>query len=268
MLRFAGTVTAPLDASAIAFGAGFLWLLDADQGRIFRVDPEGSFEPVEVYAATTLYDGLVAATPRQLTWDEGGDRLLVLDADRQLWSIAPGSDGAPDALPLRGADELRSVAAIATYVSNLYILDPDSGEVWRYLPAGDGFDSERAGLLGAIELPEATQLVVDGDVYVQDGGTLRRFREGTEQPSLLDGIDRAPASPSAIAEDVIRGLIFIADRGNGRVVVGDREGPFVRQYHHPGFADLRGLALSGDGETLYVLTSDGIDAFEVVEPTP
>lgn len=266
VLRFAGSVTTPLDPRSINFGAGFLWLTDAEQGRVFRVDPEGAFDPIEVYAATTLYGGRVAAAPLEVTWDRGGDRLLVLDSDRQLWSIDSASDSNPTALALRGADELRSVAGIATYVSNLYILDPDGGEVWRYLPAGDGFDSERAGLLGAIELPEATQLVVDGDVYVQDGGALRRFRQGTEQDTLLDGIDLPPVAPSALAEDVIRGLIFIADRGNGRVVVGDREGPFVRQYRHPGFADLRGLALSGDGETLYVLTADGIDAFSVIDP--
>lgn len=266
VLRFAGTVTAPLDPRSITFGAGSLWLMDAEQGRVFRVDPEGAFDPIEVYAATTLYGDRIAATPQQVTWDQGGNRLLVFDADRQLWSIRSASDSAPEHIPLRDADELRSIAGIATYVSNLYILDPESGEVWRYLPAGDGFDSERAGLLGAIELPEATQLVVDGDVYVQDGGTLRRFRQGTEQDSLLDGIDLPPASPSAVVEDVIRGLLFIADRGNGRIVVGDREGPFVRQYHHPGFADLRGLALSGDGAILYVLTTDGIDALNVIDP--
>ncbi len=266
VLRFAGTVTAPLDPRSITFGGGSLWLMDAEQGRVIRVDPEGAFDPIEVYAATTLYGGRIAAVPLQVTWDQGGDRLLVLDADRQLWSVLPVTNSEPTALTLRDAEELRSIAGIATYVSNLYVLDPESGEVWRYLPAGDGFDSERGGLLGAIELPEATQLIVDGDVYVQDGGTLRRFRQGTEQDSLLDGIDQPPASPSAVVEDVIRGLIFIADRGNGRIVVGDREGPFVRQYHHGGFADLRGLALSGDGAILYVLTADGIDAFSVIDP--
>jgi len=95
---------------------------------------------------------------------------------------------------------------------------------------------------------------------------LRRFRQGTEQGSLLVGIDQPPASPAAVVEDLIRGLFFVADRGNGRIVVGDRDGLFIRQYRNPGFADLRGLALSGDGGTLYVLTGDGIDAFSVIEP--
>jgi len=263
ILQFAGNVTAPLDATSITFGGGFLWLVDSEQGRVLRVDPEGSFDPIEAYSSGRLYSGRTAAPPVAASWDEGGNRLLLIDDDRQLWSIVTNSEVAPTPLALRGADDLRSVAAIATYVDNLYVLDPDGGEVWRYLPAGDGFDSERAGLLGAIDLPDATHLVVDGDVFLQDGSALRRFQQGTERDSLLIGIDEPPLTPSAIVENGIRGLIFVADRGNGRIVVSDREGPFVSQYHHSGFADLRGLALSADGERLYVLTGDGIESFSV-----
>ncbi|MDA0353876.1 MAG: hypothetical protein O3A10_16970, partial [Chloroflexi bacterium] len=266
ILTFAGTVTTPLDPLSITVGGGFLWMIDREQGRVLRVDPEAAFEPIEVFVAGALYRGVVAAAAEQATWDQGGTRLLILDADRQLWSLTLGAESVPAPLPLRDATELASVADIASYVTNLYILDPAGGEVWRYLPAGDGFDSERAGLLGSIDIPEATHLAVDGDLYVQDGSVLRRFRQGTEQGSLLVGIDQPPASPAAVVEDLIRGLFFVADRGNGRIVVGDRDGLFIRQYRNPGFADLRGLALSGDGGTLYVLTGDGIDAFSVIEP--
>ncbi len=263
VLQFAGNVTAPLDPTSITFGGGFLWLIDGEQGRVLRIDPEGSFDPIEVYSSGTLYTGRTAAMPLAASWDEGGSRLLLVDDDRQLWSVVTNSEVTPTPLALRGADDLASIAAIATYVDNLYMLDPEGGEVWRYLPAGDGYDSERAGLLGAIDLPDAAHLVVDGDLFIQDGSVLRRFRQGTEQDSLLIGIDEPPLTPSAIVEDGIRGLIFVADRGNGRIVVSDREGPFVRQYHHSGFADLRGLALSADGERLYVLTSDAIESFSV-----
>jgi hypothetical protein len=264
VLRFAGTVTTPLDPTSITFGGGSLWLIDGAQGRVFRIDPEGSFDPVEVYSAARVYGGTMAAAPLVASWDQDGERLLMLDVDHQLWSLGASGQLGPASLLLRGGEDLRSVTAIATYGGSLYVLDPEGGEIWRYLTAGDGYDSERDGLLGAIELPEATHLVVDGDIYVQDGSTIRRFRQGTEQPSLLVGIDQPPEAPAALVEDVIRGLLFVADRGNGRVIVGDREGLFVRQYRHSGFADIRGLALSGDGETLYVLTTDGIEAFSVV----
>lgn len=265
VLRFAGAVTTPLDPASIVFGGGSLWLVDDEQGRVLRVDPEGAFDPVEIFAAANVYGSRIAGAPVAVSWDQAGGRLLVLDAERQLWSLVAGAPNEPVALPLRDAGELRSVASIASYIGNLYVLDPEAGEVWRYLPAGDGYDSERDGLLGAIELPEATHLAVDGDIYIQDGAATRRFREGTEQPPLMIGIDEPPVAPAAVVEDVIRGLIFVADRGNGRVIVGDREGLFVRQYRHSALADLRGLALSGDGETLYVLTADGIEAFNTLD---
>ncbi|MBT5775466.1 MAG: hypothetical protein HOH95_13950 [Dehalococcoidia bacterium] len=265
LIRFAGAITTPLEPAALVSGGGSLWLHDAEQGRVFRIDQQGQFEPVEVYRAGAEYAGLLAAAPIALNWDQAGERLLLIDAERQLWSIADAVPAVP--LVLRGVDQLGSVTSIAAYVSNLYILDAASGEVWRYLPAGDGYDSERSGLLGGIDLPEATGLAVDGDVYVLDGGTVRRFRQGEEQASLLIGIDRLPESPSGLTEDVIRALVYVADRGNHRIVVADRDGLFLRQYRHPDFDDLRAIALSADGETLYVLASDGITSFDAVAVT-
>ena len=80
-----------------------------------------------------------AAAPVGIAWDGVGDRLLLFDAASTLFAIT--SDGPPRLLAVRDADELRSVEAIATYDGNLYVLDPEGGEVWRYLPAGGGYDS-------------------------------------------------------------------------------------------------------------------------------
>ena len=68
-----------------------------------------------------------------------------------------------------------------------------------------------------------------------------------------------------IAGDAARGAIFVADRGGRRIVSGDREGPFLRQYLHPDFTDLRGLALSEGGDVLYVLTGAGVRAFDLAD---
>ncbi len=266
LIAFAGRITTPLEPAALISGGGALWMLDDAQGRVFRIDQQGRFEPEEVYRSGEDYAARTAAEPVSLTWDQAGERLLLLDADRQLWAIREAVS--PAALLLRGAEQLGSVASIAAYVGNLYVLDPDAGDVWRYLPAGDGYDSERSGLLGAIDLDGATRLVVDGDIYVLDGVTIRRFRQGEEMGSLMVGIDRSPESPSGLTEDVIRALIYVADRGNHRVVVSGSEGAFLRQYRHPDFDDLRSIALSADGETLFTLAGDRISSFSTVASGP
>jgi outer membrane protein assembly factor BamB len=171
-------------------------------------------------------------------------------------------------LPVRGVADVPSVQAIAAYSGNLYLLDAEGGEVWRYLPAGDGYDSERGGLLGGIAIDDASAIAVDSDIFLLgESGGVRRFQLGVEQRALLRGLDAPPASSAAVAVSTANGRVYIADRGGQRVVVSARSGDFVAQYRHPRFFDLRGLTLSADGTEVLVLTGDGIFAFDV-DPDP
>ena len=268
LMKFEGSVTAPVTPQAVVVGGRSIWFMETGRGRVFRVDAASPASPEEVYRAGVAYGGTRALDPVSIAWDAPGNRLLLLDAGRGLFAISESSR-TPVPVPLRGSGELRSAVAIAVYLRNLYILDPAGGEIWRYLPASDGYDSERNGMIGGVDIGAATGLAVDGDVYLVDQGRLRRFRSGKETlPPLLDGIDTPPKAPVALVGDPQRGLLFLADRGNKRIVVGDREGRFVKQYRHPNFADLRGLAIAADGARLYVLSGDGITSFDVAPAGP
>ena len=258
--RFEGVLTAPLSPVALASGGGWLWMLDEERGRVFAIDPAGALDAIEVYRSGETYAATEAGDPAAIAWDEVGQRLLVVDRSRVLYALEPGST--PTVLPLRDAGALGTIDAIAAYDANLYVLDVGGGEVWRYLPAGEGFDSERSGLLGAIPLEGASRLLVDRDVYLLTEDGVRSFVGGREGEPQLEGLDRPLASPAGFDEDEERGLIYIADRGNTRIVVEERGGRFVRQYTSPDFLDLRGLTLAEDGETVYVLTGSAVLAFE------
>ena len=258
---FAGVLTAPVRAAALVAGGGSLWLLESDLGRVFRIDPDDTRRADEVYVADALYGGVAARAPVVMTWDDTGDRLLILDDARNLFSLPRGAD-VPFPLPLRDASELGGADALTSYLGNLYILDGDAGEVWRYPPGGGGYDSERDSLLGTADLGDASGLAVTGDVYVVDGSTLRRFVRGVETPALLSGLDVPLASPGEVLRDDGRGVLYIVDTGNRRVVVADQTGAFLRQFRHPEFFDLRGIALSEDGARLYLLTGLSIVSFD------
>lgn len=268
VMKFEGTVTAPVTPQAVVAGGRSIWFIESGRGRLFRVDATiPPSPPEEVYRANSSYGGTPARDPVSIAWDQQGNRLLLMDAGRGLFAISESAK-TPVPVPLRGSGDLRSAVAIAVYQRNLYVLDPAGGEIWRYLPASDGYDSERQGMLGGAEIGTASGLVVDTDVFVVDQSRLRRFRSGKEIAPMLDGIDTPPKAPVALVEDVQRGLFFLGDRGNKRIVVGDRDGRFVKQYRHASFADLRGLGISADGARLYVLTGEGITAFDVAPAGP
>jgi hypothetical protein len=259
VIAFDGSVTAPFNMTSVVFGDGALWTIDGQRGRVFRIDPTGKTDPQEVYRAGGTYGATTGKDPRAITWDTAAQRLLLIDAGPTLFVIAPGKPPAP--VPMRGAKDLKSIAAIATYSGNLYVLDPLGGEVWRYLPGGDGFDSERAAVLGGVDLGDARAFAVDGDLYILGSASARHFRPPKELAPLLQGIDHPIASAAGLSGDAQRQLIYVADRGGRRVAVSDREGAYRRQYRHPQFADIRGIALSADGATAYVLTGEGIYSF-------
>ena len=261
VVRFEGVVTHPLTPDALAVGARRLWVMDSALGRVLATDPAGIFVVEEAFRAGQRYGGVAAATPIAIAWDAMAERLLVLDEERSLFAVELGEE--PVALRLRDADELGSVDALAVHAGSLYVLDAEGGEVWRYLPTGTGFDSERTALLGSASLDGASGLHVGGDLFVLGAESVHRFegsREGVEQ---LQGIDRVLNAPVGLAAD--SDTIYIADRGGNRIVVGHPGGAFLRQYTHPDFTDLRGIALASDGEVLYVLTGLGILSFEPTE---
>ncbi len=270
ILQFAGSLSAPLNPANLVLGGDWLWLLDGDRGRVFAIDPAGRADSHEAYRSGVRYGAAIASRPIVITWDGAAGRLLLIDEARRLFAVAPGAMPAP--LPLRDAGELGSIDAIAAYEGNLYVLDTLGAEVWRYRPVDDGFDTERTGLVGgtlpgpvaASGAPHegALRLVVDGDVHLLVGDTARRFHLGRQLGPLLEGIDRPLNTPVGIARNAADGAFYVADRGNRRIVVGGDDGAFVRQYVHPGFLDIRALALSPDGATLYILTGTSIEAFD------
>ncbi|MCK9487316.1 MAG: hypothetical protein M0R73_11560 [Dehalococcoidia bacterium] len=269
VLAFEGSVTAPVQPEQLIIGGRALWLRESGRGRIVRIDPTGAEEPAERFVAGQTYGGVVARDPLAMAWDASTGRLLVVDAGRSLFAIEDdpdvldSGDAEPEVLTLRDAQELRSVAALAVYLGNLYILDPVAGEVWKYLPAADGFDSERSGLLGGVDLEGASGLAVDGEVFILDGDAVRRFIAGREVEPILSGIDEPPQSATGLVEDVLRGLLYLADRGHSRIVATEGTGPFLRQYRHPDFIDLRGVAVAPDGTALYALTGAGVTSFPI-----
>lgn len=274
VIEFQGALTAPVQPSAVVVGGGALWLVEDAGGRLFRIalldgEPGGAAQAEEIYRSGERYGGAVAQAPIGIAWDAVGGRLLLLDAARTLFAFTPqpasergGGAIEPEVLPLRDVVEVQSVQGIAAYSGSLYLLDAQGGEVWRYLTAGAGYDSERTGLLGGIAIDGARALFVDGDLFLLDAdGALRRFRLGREQPLLLQGLDEPPRPPAGVVGDASSGRLYVADRGGRRIVASERDGDFVAQYRHLAFFDLRGLALSEDGAQLYVLTGEGIYAF-------
>ncbi|MCH2657879.1 MAG: hypothetical protein MKZ81_02600 [Dehalococcoidia bacterium] len=261
-IRLMGLITTPFQPVDIIAGKSSLWLHDSAQGRIFVISQDLVPEFIEVYRAGEIYDSVSAGYPLVLTFDSTNERFLLIDQYRQLWSI--NSNGIVSSLTLRGINEIQDITSIDTFQGNLYLLDAFSNEVWRYVPVGKNFDSERSSVLGSVRLRDPLELFVDSSsVYVLDDVTVRRFAQGVETNNLFEGIDNIPSAVDAMVGASNQELIFLIDRGNGRIIVSEQDGAFVKQYRNPNFSDLRSIAISDDEGILFVLTGTELHLFRL-----
>jgi hypothetical protein len=251
-------VTGELEVTQAVTGAGDAFVLDAKGGRVLRVPLDGSAPPETLISAGELAGAVTAGVPVEIAWSEQAQGLMIIDDQRQLFGYYPGPRGM---LPLtvRGADGVGTVDAIAASNGNLYVLDVEQNQVWRYLPGQNGFDSERSALLDTADLTNATEIAVGQDVYVLDRELgVRRFVGRTEASFPLAGIDRPLMSAAALSVLPGSNRILVSDNGNQRIVLATAEGEFLRQLVSPSFTDLRSASVDEGTNTLYVLNGNTV----------
>lgn len=112
----------------------------------------------------------------------------------------------------------------------------------------------------------AVSMAVDGNIFLlKSDGSLLKFYSGVKEAFNISGLDKPLNNPVNIVKDVDLNNIYIADKGNGRVVVLDESGNLVAQYlPKSGFwGDLNGVSVSRDEKTLYILSGTKVYNFNI-----
>ena len=239
-----------------------LYALDDAGGRVFSISPEGVASVVFTEGAALDAAGeRRAARPISLAPD--GEALWVLDSAGQLFRLERGGAlliGLPE------LERLGSLDAIAISDSGLWVLDAQGGAVWLFpRTASDerlqlGAPSRmtpRTDLAAGTEIAIAAQS--DGSVAILitlSDGRLRRFVDQEERPLTLEGLDREPLAPASISVGDPSGLIYLADRGNDRVLILGPDGALSRQIAAEQLRGVRGVAVDeASGRLIYAFES-------------
>jgi len=241
-------------SSAVEVAAGDrLYVLDVSGGKVFAVSRDASVPPEVVFEDGSDVDGVHAVKAHHIAWqppqDPGDDgTLLILDAGRHLFGLSRND---LRAIGLRGVEQWRGDTGMAVSGESLYILDAAAGLVWRYASSPSGFDSDPAPAVARADIRDASGISVVGGIFLtgQDS-RIRRFLDGQEGQFKLAGIDKPPAAPRPPLYDPKTGLMYVADRGNNRIIVLEGDGRFKRQLVHTRLAGLRGAAVDSDQDRL------------------
>ena len=266
-----------------ADGAGNTYVADTANDRIEVFDPEGNF--VRSFAGPRRAAGVLTA-PRGLAADPTG-RLLVADSvENRLQLFAPVSAAFAGIWETLGGAHsgLRLPAGIGIDPrGSVYVSDQGNQRLVRLW--GDGtFLSEIGGpaAVGGAQLSGPAAIAVNaasGNAYVADSGHNRLLVYGPDGALLArwgagggDGSAGAgPAQfnhPAAVALDAA-GNLYVADRGNDRVVMLSAGGQEQRQWAARGSAEGHlfapaGVAVDAGGQV--IVLDAGNNRVQVFDP--
>jgi len=199
----------------------------------------------------------------------GGERqtsgLVILEEDGALTSYDPAwenEEGTPQLMrSLLGTPPAGTARAVGSYEGRFYILDTAADQIWRYEPRGAVYPDQPAHYFVVAPprpLDDALDMAIDGNIYILHAdGTILKLLGGNPEPFDVRGLPGDISQPIALAVDPDgnSGIIYVADRGNSRVVVLEPDGAFQAQLHAGGAFDrLETLAVDEATKRLYVVS--------------
>lgn len=154
---------------------------------------------------------------------------------------------------------------IELFAGNAYILDTEQGEIWKYPTLGDSFGGRRRWFAVGIapDLSNVVDMKVVGDIWLLTStGKIERYSRGAPVNFSMDGFPakgeaKRLSEPTAVW--VSDSLVYVLEKGAGRVVVFDIEGKFVEQYVSSEFGKASDLVVVDDKG--YVLIDNVVKSF-------
>jgi hypothetical protein len=173
-----------------------------------------------------------------MVWISPGDGrqrggLGILESGGALLEYDPVSDKVT-ATRMAAYDTWQFPKLVGSYFGRYYVLDSTASRIWRYMPTPGGYSTAPDDWLKkAVDLAGALDMAIGDNIYVLlTDGTIRRFTAGQPDTFDISDWDAPPRNAGAIftrPPDELKSL-YVADRGNSRIVQCSPEGRFQWQF--------------------------------------
>ncbi len=240
-----GVLTGLVDVNGTLYGLG----ADFTPYRLNELNR--SLERLDV--GTSPLSGLVTST------NEGAD-ILAVDYTKRLGRISTSSRTVS---PLTsGVGGLASVEDIVSYNGNLYVLAAASQQIVKMRPQGLGYEAGTTWITALeSDLTGASEIAIDGNVYVLVGSRIVRLKSGRENAWDHAVIDPALSSPRDMWTSTDSPYIYILD-STGRVIVLEKDtGKLITQYTSEALNNAVGFAVLENENRILVATTNAVFAF-------
>jgi|GEM_PF-2735157 len=159
-------------------------------------------------------------------------------------------------------EEQKSFADLAAWGSNIYILDPEAGQIFKHRSGTSGYGVGAPWVSTAgLDFSDAASLAIDGNIWVLKSGEIYKFYTGNKQSWNLGKLDPPLEGATKIwtSEDI--DYLFILEPTNKRVLITDKNGNLKTQYVLEDAENLKDFYIDTTGRKIRVLADNGVWEF-------
>ncbi len=162
------------------------------------------------------------------------------------------------AYPTRADGKEPIISALSIYNQRLYTVDTANNTIYRHTKTQTGYDKGSVWLQGTTDISRATAIAIDGDVYVAEKHTIKKFTAGQEQPFTISGLDPALDAPIALWTYTDIPYLYLLEPTHKRVIILNKEGKLIAQYTANEWINPTGFVVDEPQKRIYILDNQKI----------
>ncbi|MEK7551337.1 MAG: hypothetical protein AAB532_01950 [Patescibacteria group bacterium] len=184
------------------------------------------------------------------------DKTTYLVDSKKLSSITNGSTSSKSLFENDG--DWKTVGGLATYNTNLYVLDKDQNQILKFLNSGSSY--QKSNYFPESVTPDfakAVSIAIDNNIYVLfNDGVVAKYFKGQAEDFTLKGLDKPLSNPTRIYANPDFDNIYILDKGNSRIVVFDKTGSFKAEYLSGVVKNAKDFEVLESDKKIYILNEN------------
>lgn len=222
----------------------------------------GVTSSANVYAVDPLNETI---TKVEITKGEVGAPTATTAGEAALYWLDSGlSRYTPENREVSALSVSRQGVDLQYYGGKMYILSPNSGQVYKHGSTATGFDGGSAWIISGItNLTDARAITIDGYVWIlKADGVILRYGSGKETDWKADLVEPALLNATDMWTDETTKYLYVLDATANRIVVFNKDtGELVVQYENAAFSDLKSLIVDEADKTISVLAGSKVYQF-------
>jgi hypothetical protein len=233
------------DLSRIVVEGAHVFVMDRNAGKVYHHqldDFQQALKPETVdnvlVSKGQQVGGVLVADLVDMVWVPVGEgrqkaNLVILESGGNLLEYDP-TTGELRPLRVAATDAWQFPTLVGSYYGRFYVLDSAANKIWRYQPTLDGYsEPPEEWLKTEVDLLGVVDMAIGNSIYLlYADGKIRKLTAGEPDTFDISDWDTPPRTPSALftrpPEDTQ--WVYVADRGNGRIVQCGKDGKFKRQF--------------------------------------